>query len=96
VGWGSVVGIATGYTPDDLGIESWLGVSFSTPVQTGLGAYPAFYTMGTIFPSQAYSSWGMTLTSHPPSSYEVKERVELYLYSPSGPSYRLKFTFALP
>jgi hypothetical protein len=34
---------------------------------------------------------------HPlPSSYEVKERVELYLYSPSGPSDRLKFTFTLP
>jgi len=29
----------------------------------------------------------VALTTHPPSSAEVKERVELYLYSPSGPSW---------
>jgi hypothetical protein len=38
---------------------------------------------------------------HPPSSAEVKERVELYLYSPSGPSWpvlgrTLPFTALLP
>ena len=35
----------------------------------------------------------------PPSSAEVKERVELYLYSPSGPSWTflgVSFTFNLP
>jgi hypothetical protein len=35
---------------------------------------------------------------HPPSA-EVKERVELYIYSPSGPSWpvlRVNFTFTLP
>jgi len=33
----------------------------------------------------------------PPSSAEVKERVELYLYSPSGPSWPvLKWTLPLP
>jgi hypothetical protein len=31
----------------------------------------------------------MTLTTHPPSRAEVKERVELHLYSPSGPSWPL-------
>jgi len=65
VGWGSVVGIATGYTLEDLGIKSRLGARFSTPVRTGLGAYPAFYTVGTVFPSQAYSSRSMALTTHP-------------------------------
>ena len=30
---------------------------------------------------------GRSVTSHPPSSAEVQERVELYLYSPSGPSW---------
>jgi len=28
------------------GIESWYQVRFSTPVQTGPGAYPASYTKG--------------------------------------------------
>ena len=42
-------------------------VRFSAPVQTGLGAYPAFYTMGTeSFPGVKR-----------PSSAEVKERVYL-------------------
>ena len=65
VGWGSVVGIVTGYTLDDLGIKSRLGARYSTPVQTDLGAYPPFYTVGTVFPSQVYSSRGMALTTHP-------------------------------
>jgi len=30
---------------------------------------------------------GGYLATHPPSSVEVKERVELYFYSPSGPSW---------
>jgi hypothetical protein len=30
---------------------------------------------------------GVVLTTHPPTSAEVKERVELYLYSPFGPSW---------
>jgi hypothetical protein len=51
-----------------------VGMEFSAPVQTGPGAYPASYTMGT----------GV---NHPllPSA-EVKERIELYLYFPSAPS----------
>jgi hypothetical protein len=54
------------------------GVIFSTPVQTGPGAHPASYTMDTgIFP-------GHGVEYPPPSSAKVKERVELYLYSPMG------------
>ena len=36
-----VVGISTHYGLDILGIESWWGEGFSTPVQTDPGAHPA-------------------------------------------------------
>jgi len=58
-----------------------MGVRFSKPVQTGSEAHPASYTMGT----GSFLGRGI---DHPlPSSVEVKETVELYLYSPSGPSW---------
>jgi len=64
-GPGSVVGIATGYGLDGPGIEFWWGARFSTPVQTGPGAYPASCTMGTgSFPA-VKSGRGVTLTPHP-------------------------------
>jgi len=54
---------------------------FSAPVQTGLGAHPASYTMGTgSFPGVKRPGSGVD--HPPPSSAEVKERVELYFYSP--------------
>jgi hypothetical protein len=61
-------------------------IQFFAYVQTGPGAYPASYTMGTgSFPGVKRPGRG---ADHPPpSSAEVKERVELYLYSPSGPSW---------
>ena len=59
------------------------GVRFSSPVQTGPGAHPASYKMGTgSFPR--VNGRCITLITHP-SSAEVKERVGIYLYSPSGP-----------
>jgi len=50
----------------------------------GLGAHPAFYTMGTgSFPGVKRPGRD---ADHPlSSSAEVKERVELYIYSLSGP-----------
>jgi len=59
---------------------------FSVPVQTGPEAHPASYTMGTgSFPRVKRPARG---ADHPPpSSVEVKEREELYLSSPSGPSW---------
>jgi len=71
---------------DGTGIESRWGARFSAPVQTGPGAHPAPYTMGTgSFPGVKRPRRG---DDHPaPSTAEVKERVELYLYSPSEPSW---------
>jgi hypothetical protein len=59
---------------------------FPTPVQAGPGAHPASCTMGTgSFPGVKRPGRGVD--HPPPSSAEVKERVELYLYSPSWPSW---------
>ena len=69
---------------------------FSAPVQTGPGAHPASYTMGTgTFPGVKRPGRGY---DHPlPSSAEVQKRVELYLYSPSGPSWPvLGWTLPIP
>ena len=60
-----------------------MGSRFSAPFQTGPGAYPASYTLGTeSFPGVKRPGRGVD--HPPPSSAEVKERVELYLYSPLG------------
>jgi hypothetical protein len=65
-----------------------VGARFSAPVQTGPGARPASYTVGTrSFPGVKWPGCGVDHT--PPSSAEVKERVELYLYSPSVPLWPL-------
>jgi hypothetical protein len=60
-----------------------MGTRFSAPVQTGPEAHPASYTMDTgSFPEVKRPGSGVD--HPPPSSVEVKKRVELY--SPSGPS----------
>jgi hypothetical protein len=41
------IGVATRYWLDDPGIEPRWGARFSAPVQTGRGAHPASYKMGT-------------------------------------------------
>jgi hypothetical protein len=97
LGRDSVVGIATRYDLDGPGIESRWGARFSAPVQTGPGACPASCTMGSgSFPGVKRPGGGVN--HPPPSSAKVKERVELYLYSPSRPSWSvlgwtLPFTF---
>jgi len=59
---------------------------FSAPVQTGSEAHPASYTAGNgSFLEVKRPGRGV---DHPSlSSAEVKERVELHLYSSSGPSW---------
>jgi len=78
--------------PDNgyLGAGRWrdripVGARFSAPVQTGPGVHPAFYTMGT-GSLTGVKRPGRGVDHPPPSNNEVKERVELYLYSPFGPS----------
>jgi hypothetical protein len=84
VGRVSSVGIATRYGLDGPGIESRWAAIFSATVQTGPGANPASYTMRTRF-FPGVKQPGRGVDHAPPSSAEVKERVELHLYSPSGP-----------
>jgi hypothetical protein len=59
------------------------------------GAHPASYTIGTgSFPGLKRP--GRRDNHPPPSRVEVKERVELYLYSPSGPSWPVLEEILLP
>jgi len=47
---------------------------FSAPVQNGPAGHPCFYTMDTRSLSRWEKCRGMALTSHSPSSVEVKEK----------------------
>ena len=80
MGRDSSVGIATRYGLDGRGIESlWGGGDFPQPFEPATGAHPNSYTMGTgSFSGVKRPERGV---DHP-SSAEVNERVELYLYSP--------------
>ena len=82
VGQDSAVGTATRYGLDDPGIDSRWERDFPYPSRP---AHPASYTTGTgSFPGVKRPGRGV---DHPsPYSAEVKERVELYINSTSGPS----------
>jgi hypothetical protein len=82
----SLVGIATHYRLDGPAMEFRWGVRFSAPVQTGPGSHPASCTMGS-GSSPGVKQRGCGVDHPPPPSAKVKERVELYLYSPSGASW---------
>ena len=74
-----------------------MGAKFSAPIPTGPGANPASYTMGTVSLSWGVNRPGRGVDHPHPSSAEVKERLDLYLYSPSGPSWPvLGRTLTLP
>jgi len=64
-----------------------VGARFFAPVLTGPGAHPASYTTGTGSLSRGVKRPGRGVDHSHPSRDEVKERVDLYLYSPSGPSW---------
>ena len=70
---------------------------FTTPVQTDPGAHTASCTISTRVSLPGVKWPGRGVDHPPPSSTKVKERVELYPYSPSGPSWPgqgdLFFTF---
>jgi len=61
-----------------------VGARFSAPLRNGLRPHPASYRMGTgSFTGVKQMGRGI---DHPlPSIAEVKDRVELYLNSPSWP-----------
>jgi len=81
-----IVSIATRYGLDSPGTESRLEERFSSPVQTVSDAHPPSYIMDTgSFLGVKRRERGVD--HPPPSSAEVKERVELYLYSPFGSSW---------
>ena len=80
----SSVGIAPRYALDGPGPIPSGGARFSAHVQTGPGAHQAC----TLVTGVSFS--GLALTTHPLSSAEVKERVELYLYSLSRPSWTVR------
>jgi hypothetical protein len=63
-----------------------VGAGFSAPVQTAPRTNPTSYTMGNgSFPALKRPKRGVGL---PLLTYaEVKERVELYIYSPTGPAW---------
>ena len=85
MGRDSSLGVATRYGLDGPRIESGWGWDFPASVQTGSWAPPTGYRL---FPGdKAARAWRWP--PFPPSSAEVKERVELYLYSPFGPSWPL-------
>jgi hypothetical protein len=76
-------------------IESRWGARFSAPVQTGPGAYPASYTMGTGSVPVVKRPWS-GVDHRPPSKRRGRKRLGLYLYSPSGPQWPVierTFTF---
>ena len=91
MGQDSSVGIAARYGLDGPGIEFRWGRDF---LQLSLGPTqpPVRWVIGS-FPGLKQPRHG--IDHPPPFSAEVKERVELYLYSPSGPSWPV-LGWALP
>jgi hypothetical protein len=78
--------IATRYCLDGPGNESRWEAIFSAPVQTGSGNHPASYTMGIVSFSRV-KRLGCGVDHTLPSSAEIKERVETYVYSPCTSSW---------
>jgi len=86
VGRDSSVGIATRYGLNGQGIESWWGRDFPHASRPVLGpTQPPIQWLPGL--SRGVKRPGRDVDHPPPSSAEVKEKVELYLYSPSGSSW---------
>jgi hypothetical protein len=86
--WGrdSVVGIATRYGLDGPGIESRWGRDFPHPSRPALWpTQPPIQWVPGLFPGVKRPESGVDPS--PLSSSKVKERLELYLYCPTGPSW---------
>jgi len=81
VGPGSVVGIVTAYGLDGPEIESGWGEIFHTNPDRPWGPRSLLYNGYRLFPGGKVLP-GRDADPSPPYSAEVKNRVELYLYSP--------------
>ena len=64
-----------------------MGARFSAPVQTGPWSPHSLLYNGCRVSFPRVKQPGRGIDHPPPYTAEVKERVELYLYSPSGPSW---------
>jgi len=90
----SVYRLATGWT-----VRGWNpgggGQIFRTCPDRSWGPPSLLYNGYRVFPGdEATGTWRWTPT---PSSAEIKERVELYLYSPSAPTWQvIRWTLHLP
>jgi len=71
------------------GIESWWRVRFSAPVQTGPGVHPASCTVCNRASFPGVKRPGRGVHRAPQSTAEIKQRVELYLYSPTAPWWQI-------
>ena len=86
MGRDSSVGIATRCRLDGPVIESRWGRDFPHPSKPALGpTQPPILWVQSLFPGVKRPGRGVDHL--PKSNTEVKERVELYLYCPSGPSW---------
>ena len=81
-GPGSVVGIATAYGLDGSGVEFRWGRDFPHLSRPALRPPSLLYNGYRVLPGGKVQQ-GRDADPSPPSSAEVKNRVELYLYSPS-------------
>jgi hypothetical protein len=80
--------VATGLGLDGSGIESRWRRDFPHPSRPALGPIrPTIQRSSGLFPRG--KAGGSGFTHQPPSSAEVKERLELHRYSPSGTSWSL-------
>jgi hypothetical protein len=77
---GSSVGISTAYRLDGHGIESRGGEIFRTSPDRPWGPPSLLYNGYRVFPGGKVQP-GSDADPSPPSDAEVKNRVELYLYS---------------
>ena len=64
-------------------MQSQCGARFSAPAHTDPGAHPTSYTMDTQSFTGVKRQWS-GVYHQPPSSAEVKDRVELSLHTPLG------------
>ena len=84
MGQDSAVGIATRYGLEGQGIKTPWEARFSATIQTRPKAHPASYARGA-GPVTGVKRAGREVDHTPPTSTDVRERLGLYLYSPSWP-----------